>query len=184
MLEYIHQIDHLLESSLCREALPEDDKKCRHCNHDNWAIWRCRDCSMGIARCRACIRAYHKENPFHRIEQWNGNFFRAAELWEVGTYLLVGHHTGESSICDTLMGQEGILETLEYKKDVAEQDRLNRTRSSAPTHSHTSASPFNWGSTDPNDHVDRDVNMDKSDLDVDMDKSDSVAESREDEDYI
>jgi hypothetical protein len=71
------------------------------------------------------MRQSHKENPFHRIEQWNGCYFRPAELWEVGTYLLVQHHRGEA-ICDTLQRWCSLLESGEEAKDRIEQDKLRR----------------------------------------------------------
>lgn len=93
---------------------------------------------MGTSMCRACIRGYHKFNPFHRIEHWNGQFFRPADLWEVGTYLLVRHHKG-SAICDRLVAQERFLDTYEQRNDNAEQAILNThsaARSSSTTSSH------------------------------------------------
>jgi KDZ transposase family protein len=70
------------------------------------------------------MRVSHRENPFHRIEQWNGNFFRPAELWEVGTYVLIPHHTGDS-LCDILKGQIDFIELVEMKKDEAENNSYN-----------------------------------------------------------
>jgi hypothetical protein len=117
-------MDVLLEASLSREVLAEEDTQCRHCMNGVWAVWRCKDCCLGVPMCRGCIRSSHQENPFHRIEQWNGKFFRPAELWEVGTYLLVRHHSG-LPLCNTLQAQKDFLETLELRNDSAEQARLN-----------------------------------------------------------
>ena len=88
------------------------------------------------------MRQYHKENPFHRIQHWNGTFFRSAELWEVGTYLLVQHHNGEA-ICDTLRLWSNMLESAEKTKDRIEQDQIHQTLSAsapapAPAHAHGS----------------------------------------------
>ena len=83
------------------------------------------DCSLGVPMCCGCIRVSHRENPFHRIEQWNGNFFRPAELWEVGTHLLIRHHTGKP-LCKTLVAQEEFVEMMEKRKDNAEEEKLNR----------------------------------------------------------
>jgi hypothetical protein len=122
-LEYVARIDDLIEASLSREALADEDQQCRHCTNDNVANWRCKDCNMGISMCRACIRRFHKMNPFHQIEQWNGQFFRPANLWEVGAYLLVRHHKG-ITICERLIAQERFLEDYEKRQDVAEQESL------------------------------------------------------------
>lgn len=158
-MEYIARIDVLLEASLSREELADDYKKCRHCTKGNWAVWRCKDCTMGISMCRECIRCFHKENPFHRIEQWNGNFFRHADLWEVGTYLLVPHHTG-ITLCDSLKKQEHFLEIIEKTKDDAEQEILNRSRAAAPTPDPTTQSAFDWAV--PNQDFDKDIEMDNA----------------------
>ncbi|KAF8814633.1 hypothetical protein BYT27DRAFT_7249672 [Phlegmacium glaucopus] len=76
--------------------------------------------------CWACMRQSHRENPLHRIEQWNGSYFRNAELWEVGTYLLVRHHEGEAE-CKTLRVWCKFLERTEQIKDDAEQEHLRRS---------------------------------------------------------
>jgi CxC2 like cysteine cluster associated with KDZ transposases len=131
ILEYVARIDHLLEASLGRESLAEDDKNCRHCSLGALAIWRCKDCSMGLPLCRFCIRTYHKDNPFHRIEKWNGDYFRPAELWEVGIYLLIRHYTG-NPICDNLDAQIKFLEVVEAKNDNAEQVALKASQASDP----------------------------------------------------
>ena len=122
-MEYVRRIDSLLDATLCREVRADEDKTCRHCTNNYNAIWRCKDCSMGIPMCRGCLRRDHKSNPFHRIEQWNGHFFQHADLWEVGTYLLIRHHNAEP-ICERLHAQETFLETIEQQKDVAEQEKL------------------------------------------------------------
>ena len=73
--------------------------------------------------CRKCMRHIHQENPFHRVQRWTGTHFRAAELWEVGTYILVPHYAGQR-VCDTLAIQKGHLEKFEQQKDLAEQVKL------------------------------------------------------------
>jgi KDZ transposase family protein len=123
-LEYVARVDGLLQAGLSREALAEDDKQCHHCGEGVLAVWRCRDCSMGLPTCRGCMRRTHKADPFHRIERWNGQFFRPADLWEVGTYLLVRHHKRLVN-CDIVNMQDNFLETLECRKDMAEQNTLH-----------------------------------------------------------
>jgi CxC2 like cysteine cluster associated with KDZ transposases len=129
-MEYVVRIDSLLDSLLSRESLNDVEKQCTHCEKGVWAVWRCKDCSLGITMCRRCMRTTHSHNPFHRIERWTGNFFQPAELWEVGTYLLVKHHVG-TPLCDRLRRQLDFLETLEIRKDEEEQTNLRTT--SAPT---------------------------------------------------
>ena len=124
ILEYMDRIDGLLEASLAREHLAETDIFCRHCDKNGvLSIWRCTDCALGSPMCRCCIRKYHQDNSFHRIEKWNGDFYRPAELWEVGIYLLIRHFTG-TPICESLKAQKDFLELIEGRKDEAEQEIL------------------------------------------------------------
>lgn len=69
------------------------------------------------------MRATHRPNPLHRIEKWTGKYFRRAALWEVGSYLLIPHHSGEP-LCDALNWQIDCLEQVERVKDAAEQMAL------------------------------------------------------------
>ena len=130
-MEYVDRVDSLLESLLSRESINETEKRCQHCEKQDWAVWRCKDCSLGITMCRQCIRHSHRNNPFHRIEKWTGKYFRPAALWEVGAYLLVRHHLG-TQICDTLQRQVEFLESLEMRRDREEQKHLNATGHAAP----------------------------------------------------
>lgn len=115
-----------MEALISREAMPEDSGTCRHCNHAI-AVWRCRDCVMATPMCRACIRFHHREDPFHRIERWNGSYYRPAELSEAGAYLLIRHHSGEA-ICDTLNRWSSLLNSAELANDSIEQTELRRVR--------------------------------------------------------
>jgi hypothetical protein len=125
-MEYVDQIDSLLVSLLSRESLDDVDRLCNHCEKGVSAVWRCKDCSLGITMCRRCMRTTHRDNPFHRIERWTGIFFQPAELWEVGTYLLVRHQVG-TPFCDKLRRQLDFLETVEIRKDKDEQMNLRTT---------------------------------------------------------
>jgi hypothetical protein len=71
------------------------------------------------------MRGTHRENLFHRIERWNGSYFRPAALSEAGTYLLVRHHTGEG-ICEYLKKWCDMLDSAETRKDQTEEDELRR----------------------------------------------------------
>jgi hypothetical protein len=53
-------------------------------------------------------------------------YFRVAELWEVGAYVLVPHHQGVA-LCDSLTIQKDFLERFECQKDIEEQERLTRS---------------------------------------------------------
>ncbi|KAF8958979.1 hypothetical protein BDZ97DRAFT_1667832 [Flammula alnicola] len=109
-----------------------ESRICRHCSDHNWAIWRCIDCTLSTPVCRKCMRFDHRENPLHRIECWTGTHFRRAELWEVGTYLLVPHQLS-TPICDSLEFNMTFLETFQIQKDSDEQMKLrDKASASAP----------------------------------------------------
>ena len=113
--------------------------------------------------CRGCMRRRHKENPFHRIELWNGNFFRPAELWEVGAYLLIRHHTRTPS-CNIINSQVEFLDMMEERNDVAEQEKFNQTPASTSRSEDTSSaniSPFRAQS-----HVQFDEDIEMSHISV------------------
>ncbi|KAF8221961.1 hypothetical protein L208DRAFT_1325044, partial [Tricholoma matsutake] len=114
-------IDELLQTSLSQQAWSIDKQVCNHCSFNKQAIWRCVNCLLGRTPCRICMWVTHRQNPFHRIESWTGTHFHRAELWEVGTYLLVQHQT-DQPICNALQFQMEYLETFEDMKDKAEQE--------------------------------------------------------------
>jgi KDZ transposase family protein len=145
--QYVDRMDDILEALLTKEALPEGTGECRHCKN-SLAVWRCKDCLLPTPMCHRCMRLFHMENPLHRIEQWNGRFFHPAELWEVGTYLLIRHHTGEA-ICDTLLRWCNLLESAEETKDNIEQEKLQQSR---PVHE---SAPGPVPVSDPDQYLDR-----------------------------
>lgn len=124
--QYVDRVDEFLGALISREAMPGNagSTTCRHCNK-SLAVWRCKDCVLATPMCRSCMRYNHRENPFHCIERWNGSYYRPAELREVGTYLLIRHHTGEST-CNTLKRWCDILDAGEAANDKTEQDHLRR----------------------------------------------------------
>ena len=71
------------------------------------------------------MRRFHKQSPLHRIEYWTGSYFRRAALWEVGTYILVEHHT-KPSVCDSLRFQAEYLERGQKMKDQVEQEMIGK----------------------------------------------------------
>jgi hypothetical protein len=121
--EFVQRGDALLTALLSRESL--SGMKCQACPAQCLARWRCRDCTCAMMLCRACMRKTHTVNPLHHIEIWTGTHFRRAELWQVGLYILVPHHTGER-LCPTLTWNETLLDAFQVTKDVREQTQLTR----------------------------------------------------------
>ena len=170
MQQYVDRVDAFLEALLFREAMPGGPKSCRHCGNAV-AIWRCRDCVLATPRCRSCMRQYHKENPFHRIERWNGSYYQKAELREVGTYLLIRHHR-DDEICETLQRWCHILDSAEVLNDKAEQDELVRYQS-RPAPGPVPASDT-WAN-------DEDIDMDEINMDDLIDENAEDLYDEEDE---
>lgn len=78
------------------------------------------------------MRHSHMPAPLHRIEYWNGSYFRPASLWEVGTYLLVQHHNKEG-LCSSLQFQKSYLERQQLRVDEEEQNKLRSKRNNTGT---------------------------------------------------
>lgn len=121
--QFINRVDSMLNALLSREAIPRSTG-CMKCQA---AIprWRCRDCTVQEFLCRGCMRETHRVNALHRIEVWVGDHFRAAELWQVGVYILVPHHQGEA-VCTVLNAESTILERFQVSHDCKEQERLSQ----------------------------------------------------------
>ena len=98
--EFVDRVHPMLEALLSCEALPAS-LSCVQCATGSAARCRCKDCTMPRLMCRCCMQETHRDNPLHRVERWTGRFFRAAELWEVGVYMLIPHYSGKD-ICPTL----------------------------------------------------------------------------------
>jgi len=64
--------------------------RCPRCNFGR-PIWRCSDCMNKSAVCVLCCRDAHKINVLHQIEKWNGRFYQAGGLWQVGVKIHTGH---------------------------------------------------------------------------------------------
>src|SRR5271163_2251439 len=133
MQQFVDRMDEFLEALLSREAMPEHAGACHLC-HESIAVWRCRECISPTLICRSCMRSSHRENPFHRIECWNGSYFRRAELSEVGVYLFIRNYTGVA-VCDTLARWSNLLDSAAGTKDREEQIELRRSLNTvAPYH--------------------------------------------------
>ncbi|KAF9470706.1 hypothetical protein BDN70DRAFT_939490 [Pholiota conissans] len=66
------------------------DSTCASC-HSNTGRFRCSDCSLSCLRCSECLVDVHRENPLHRIEEWNGYFFEKRQLKDLGLRIQLGH---------------------------------------------------------------------------------------------
>lgn len=73
---------------LQREA-PPPDRVCCLCGGDG--AQQCHDCHARPLFCTKCCRAEHALRPFHRISQWNGDFFERTTLTKLGVEIHTGH---------------------------------------------------------------------------------------------
>jgi hypothetical protein len=124
------------------------------------------------------MRVYHKENPFHRIEHWNGSYFRPAALSEVGTYLLVQHHTGQQ-ICDIIQHKCNLVDSAEETKDNIEQEHLRRYMP-VPVPDTPPVPDLDQYFNDMDLDVDMEVDMERLDDDDDYDGEDDIELETED----
>ncbi|KAI0704604.1 hypothetical protein C8Q76DRAFT_624101, partial [Earliella scabrosa] len=53
--------------------------------------WRCITCVRTPTYCAACLRSSHEFLPLHRVQFWNGSYFRSAWLRQVGVRIHCGH---------------------------------------------------------------------------------------------
>ncbi|KAI6143009.1 hypothetical protein BKA82DRAFT_3946695, partial [Pisolithus tinctorius] len=53
--------------------------------------YRCPDCLHQPLFCTECCRKSHESLPFHRIQQWTGDFYKESALHMTGIWLHLGH---------------------------------------------------------------------------------------------
>ncbi|KAG2139540.1 hypothetical protein BD769DRAFT_1350679 [Suillus cothurnatus] len=57
--------------------------------------FKCEDCFGIDLRCSSCITAAHQRHPLHRLQKWNGNYFKCATLKSLGLRIQLGHTFGQ-----------------------------------------------------------------------------------------
>ncbi|KAJ3510330.1 hypothetical protein NMY22_g16006 [Coprinellus aureogranulatus] len=62
------------------------------------ASFRCLSCNNGGLLCLDCMTRRHYHTPLHRIEKWNGTFFKRTTLKSLGLRIQLGHPPGHT--CD------------------------------------------------------------------------------------
>ncbi|KIO00302.1 hypothetical protein M404DRAFT_102546, partial [Pisolithus tinctorius Marx 270] len=70
------------------EASPEP-RNCTWCGNDG--VYRCPDCLHQPLFCTECCRKSDESLPFHRIQQWTGDFYEESALHMTGVQLHLGH---------------------------------------------------------------------------------------------
>ncbi|KAI1783483.1 hypothetical protein LXA43DRAFT_903485, partial [Ganoderma leucocontextum] len=85
--EYLGLRGEYLHRRLANAAPPPDGLAT--CGHP--MSWRCVTCQGSPTFCYACCRDTHAKLPLHRVEFWEGTFYRPAWLRQVGVQVHCGH---------------------------------------------------------------------------------------------
>ncbi|KAI6156685.1 hypothetical protein BKA82DRAFT_4345750 [Pisolithus tinctorius] len=86
--EWVPRKGEFLKILLELEAFPEP-RNCTWCGNDG--VYRCPDCLHQPLFCTECCRKSHESLPFHRIQQWTGDFYEESTLHMTGVWLHLGH---------------------------------------------------------------------------------------------
>jgi CxC2 like cysteine cluster associated with KDZ transposases len=81
---------------------------------------RCNDCFQLPLTCKECFIRQHKNQPFHWVQQWNGNFFVRCDISTLGHIIILGHHGNPCPNISNLMPPTNFL--------VAHTNGIHRTR--------------------------------------------------------
>jgi len=114
---------------MLEEEAPLANMNCVECGRQKGVI-RCLDCSASPLFCRSCCRAAHKRLHTHRVQCWNGKYFRTSALWESGLVCNLGHG---GLPCPGLL----IAEEEENKRQDADWEELLNNQPMAPTNKPT-----------------------------------------------
>ncbi|KAJ7106180.1 hypothetical protein C8R44DRAFT_886072 [Mycena epipterygia] len=77
------------------------------------------DCFGDDLLCATCCVDRHAENPLHRIERWDGQFFRKSSLKEIGLCVQLGHSVHERCLEARAVNTEFIVLHTNGIHDVA-----------------------------------------------------------------
>ncbi|KAI6106029.1 hypothetical protein EV401DRAFT_1797429, partial [Pisolithus croceorrhizus] len=86
--EWLPKKEDFLQILLDLEA-PPLPHICKTCRKDG--VYRCLDCMHQPLLCTDCCHSMHAAHPFHRIQQWTGDFFKDSALHMTGLLLHLGH---------------------------------------------------------------------------------------------
>jgi hypothetical protein len=89
MREWLPRRREYISEILQAEGRPADSS-CVICRQRD-GIWKCLDCTGRPTQCRFCCVKTHTCLPFHRVEKWNGSFFKPTWLWKAGVVIRLGH---------------------------------------------------------------------------------------------
>lgn len=73
-----------------RLQAPPKNAGCASCG-SGLGKFRCSDCFYMQWLCKACCVNSHATNPFHRLLEWTGKYFKRVYLYDLGFVLHLGH---------------------------------------------------------------------------------------------
>jgi hypothetical protein len=88
MREYLDKRKFYLARILASEA-PPIEMLCSGCSSSG--EWRCLECLGRPLFCQTCCRNAHRNNPLHKIQRWEKEYFKDSTLLEAGLTLYFGH---------------------------------------------------------------------------------------------
>ena len=74
-------------------------------NRKHTLSWCCLSCQGTPTFCSSCLRKHHEYTPFHRVQQWNGEFFVDAWLRQVGVAINLGHGGAPCRVVQAMLSQ-------------------------------------------------------------------------------
>ncbi|KAI1784147.1 hypothetical protein LXA43DRAFT_1101707 [Ganoderma leucocontextum] len=86
--EYLEIQDEYIYRQLMNEGPPESG--ITSCGHQP-VSWKCLTCHAEPTFCTLCCRDTHRAHPLHRVEFWEGSYYRPAWLRQVGIQVHCGH---------------------------------------------------------------------------------------------
>jgi CxC2 like cysteine cluster associated with KDZ transposases len=106
MREYLDKRKFYLARILAAEA-PPIQMLCSGCGSSG--EWRCLDCFGRPLFCKDCCQNAHRNNPFHKVQQWEKEYFKDSTLRQANLTLHFGHggKPCDSIHCDDFHQDEG-----------------------------------------------------------------------------
>ncbi|KAG6916283.1 hypothetical protein DXG01_007524 [Tephrocybe rancida] len=86
LLHWTSKVNNYVQEFLRHEGLAGALLACNNDEHHTGPFYRCKDCVDPLED--------HRSQPFHCIKEWNGSFFKAASLKDVGLSIPLGHTRG------------------------------------------------------------------------------------------
>ncbi|KAK0458719.1 uncharacterized protein EV420DRAFT_1642445 [Desarmillaria tabescens] len=99
--DWLPRIWDFMEEMFRAETPVGVSKVCARCGltAEEVKLYRCASCNEEHLYCDECMVCRHYGNPFHRMLEWTGTFFKRATLADLGMVFPLGH--GPGSCCSS-----------------------------------------------------------------------------------